>query len=185
MRSPCGHHRAAPFSVPSTTSTSCNHQGCTVFGPLRRFDYVISRAAVFRSLISHRHSGLYCIGPLYRIAEVFITGLHRFGPLHHVDFLLSPGLHRFRSPVPLPRRHLQVPCTAPAFRAALSRFPVPHRRRLHQGRTVQVRCVIYIAAVIPYGAPSPKEPPPSPTRLPALRTYTLLFRLLQFVENMA
>ncbi|KAJ3655404.1 hypothetical protein Zmor_014536 [Zophobas morio] len=51
------HHRAAPFSVPCTTSTSCYHQGC-------------SKVPCAAPLTSS--SGSHCLGPLYLIADVAI-----------------------------------------------------------------------------------------------------------------
>ncbi|KAJ3654945.1 hypothetical protein Zmor_014095 [Zophobas morio] len=159
------------------------HQGCTVLrspAPLRDLhqDCTVLRSPCAASTTSS--PGSHCLGPLCRIADVVISRV-----------ALS------RSPVPYRRRrHLQgrtvqVPCavsptsSSPGShslgplcriadvvisRVALSRSPVPYRRRRHlQGRTVQVPCATYIAAVIPYDALSPRSRHHPRRELPPLR----------------
>ncbi|KAJ3655238.1 hypothetical protein Zmor_014374 [Zophobas morio] len=115
-------------TVPCAASRSSPGLHCfTVL--LRRFNDVISRVALSRSPVPHRRrrhlQGRTVQVPCAASPTSSSPGSHSLDPLCRIaDVVIS--------------------------RVAFSRSPVPHRRRRHlQGRTVQVPCATYIAAVIP------------------------------------
>ncbi|KAJ3643147.1 hypothetical protein Zmor_025875 [Zophobas morio] len=144
-------------------SPSGDHQGCTVLRSPAPLRYYYQGCTVLRSpaLLRDLHQGC--------------TVLRSPAPLRD----LHQGCTVLRSPCAAsttssPGSHCLGPLCRIAdvviSRVALSRSPVPHRRRRHlQGRTVQVPCATYIAAVIPYDALSPRSRHHPRRELPPLR----------------